>query len=72
MKHHTETQKNMILADLMTGASITGLDGLKYGCLNVRNRISELGREGFKIDRELIKVKTKFGVKHVMKYYMKP
>lgn len=70
MKEHTESQKKQLLNDLLLGVKITALDGLKYGCLNVRNRISELGRDGYDIAREMIEVKTKFGEKRVMRYWL--
>ena len=66
-----ESQKQQILNDLLTGVRLTGLDILnRYGCIKASNRISELGEEGFKIEREMVKVKTKHGEKRVMKYWI--
>jgi hypothetical protein len=66
----TESQKEMILNDLLTGIKITGLDALKnYGCLNLRNRICEIGSE-YPVERKLIAIKTKYGNKHVMQYWI--
>lgn len=65
----TESQKQSILNDLLTGIRLTGLDILKnYGCIKASNRCSELKAEGYPIQTEMIKVKTKFGEKRVAQY----
>jgi hypothetical protein len=54
---HTESQKEMILAHLLTGSTITAIDGVKYfNCLNVRNRIGELRKEKWNIETTMIRV----------------
>lgn len=72
MANQTESQKQQILNDLMLGLKLTGLDILKnYGCIKGSNRISELCAEGYPIDKKMIEVKTKFGVKRVAQYFLK-
>lgn len=73
MKHHTETQKEMMLADMMVGVRINPLEAIRrYGCTKAATRIGELIRDGFKIEKEPITVKTRRGKTRVMSYYMKP
>lgn len=65
----TESQKQSILNDLLTGIRLTGLDILKnYGCIKASNRISELKADGYPIEKEMVDVKTKFGEKRVAQY----
>jgi len=72
MANQTESQKKMILNDLMLGIKLTGLDILKnYGAIKASNRISELVADGYPIDKKMIEVKTKFGVKRVAQYFLK-
>lgn len=67
-----ETQKTAILNELSTGVRLTALEALKLcGCLNLRNRISELRREGFQIDDKWKAIKTKYGKKLIKEYFMK-
>jgi len=66
-----DSQKQMILSDLMLGLKLTGLDILKnYGCIKASNRISELIQEGYTIEKKMIDVKTKFGIKRVCQYWI--
>lgn len=68
---HTDSQKQMILNDLMLGLKLTGLDILKnYGCIKASNRISELKSEGYPIEVKMIEVHTKFGEKKVAQYWI--
>jgi Helix-turn-helix domain len=49
------SQKAEILDFLQKGYSLTGLDGLNlFGTMNLRNRIGELRREGYKIVGETV------------------
>ena len=68
----TESQKQMILEYLLTGCSITQLEALTlFSCFNLRNRVSELNREGFHIKKKMVKVTNKFNKHvHVAKYSM--
>ncbi len=64
-----ESQKTQILNDLLLGVKLTGLDILKnYGCIKGSNRISELNKEGHKIKRQMIQVKTRYGLKRIAQY----
>jgi|JI9StandDraft_1071089.scaffolds.fasta_scaffold222314_2 hypothetical protein len=66
-----ESQKKAILNYLLTGCKMTGLEALKIcGCIKASNRISELIEEGFDIQKQMIKIKTKFGEKRVAQYYL--
>lgn len=66
-----DSQQTMILNDLMVGVKITGLDAIKnYGCIKFSNRISELRDFGFSIQDEWLKIKTRFGMKKVKRYWM--
>lgn len=73
MKDHTESQKQMILNDLLLGIKLTGLDILKnYGCIKASNRISELCAEGHPIQKKMIEVETPHGKKRVCEYWIEP
>lgn len=66
-----DSQKQQILNDLTTGVRVTGLKAIVwYGCMKLSNRISELREEGYNIEGEWKKIKTKHGVKRVMEYFM--
>jgi hypothetical protein len=68
-----ETQTQMILNALSTGERLTPMDAIKrIGCTKLSTRISELRRDGFKIQSEMIAVKNRFGkVVHVKQYWMR-
>lgn len=62
------SQKTAILEHLKLGYSLTGLDGLRlFNTMNLRNRISELRREGFSIKDETIKLENG---KRVSRYFL--
>lgn len=58
MKH---SQKDRILKFMLSGRKITALDGLtKFQCLNVRNRVGEIIREGkYKVTKAWKTTKSK-------------
>lgn len=50
------SQRDQILADLKAGKDITGIDALNnYGCFALPQRIHELRRAGYPIERRMIK-----------------
>ena len=62
----TTSQRDQILADLKRGAKITGMDALKnYGCWALPQRIHELKRAGYPIERRMVNVGQG---KHVAEY----
>lgn len=64
----TETQREQILRDLLTGARITALDALtRYKCNRLASRVFELKRDGFNIHSEMISVDSG---KKVAQYYI--
>ena len=66
-----DTQKEMIINDLMTGVVLTPLDSIKrHGCTKLSTRCSELIAEGFKIKKKMVEVRTRHGVTRVMSYWM--
>lgn len=68
----TDTQNKMLFDHLMTGCPVTGLDALRwFGISSLPRRILDLTEQGLKIDREWVNVKTKFGKKRVLKYFIK-
>lgn len=73
MKDTTQSQATAIFNYLYgTFNTITGLEASKmFGCAKLPNRIMDIERD-FKVtvDRERITVKTKFGDKRVMKYWI--
>lgn len=66
MTNQKRSQKERILNYMLRGRKVTCLDGLKFDCLNVRNRVGEIIREGkYKITK---KWKTTKSRKRVMEY----
>ncbi len=62
------TQNDKIMEHLLTGASITPLEGLQIaGSLRLSERIRELEREGVDIDHEMVRV----GDKRVCRYKLR-
>lgn len=61
MTNQKRSQKERILNFMLRGNKITCLDGLKkFDCLNVRNRIVEIAREGkYKITKAWKVTKSK-------------
>lgn len=45
-KTNTESQKAKVEKAMLAGRVLTCLDGLKFDCLNLRNRICEIIRDG--------------------------
>lgn len=66
----TDTQKQMIIEDLLEGRKITQLDAtIHYGCSKLSTRCSELRRfKRWPIQGEMIEVNSRFGTKRVMQY----
>lgn len=62
MKTHQNnepSQKQKVLNAMLSGRKLTCLDGWKFGCLNLRNRICEIAREGkYKITKGWKRTKT--------------
>jgi hypothetical protein len=68
MINHTESQKAMILEYLLTGARFTTLEAIqKFNCLKASNRISELKKQGWKIESVRVDLPSN---KRVAQYYM--
>lgn len=72
MKNIIESQKTMILDHLLTGCKINPLEASKqYGCSKLSTRVGELQKEICRpINRRWIDVKTRFGDKRVMQYWL--
>lgn len=70
----TESQEKQILRDLQTGIRLTSMDALSnYGCARLASRISQLRKEGFNIQREMIDVPTRNGRgAKIARYFMVP
>ena len=50
-----QTQKERILADLKMGDRLSHLDALdRYGCARLAARISDLKKEGWRIESEMV------------------
>lgn len=65
------TQGDRILADLKAGRSIDPLTALrKYGTMRLGARILELRESGYKIDTELVRVRTRTGYARIAAYRM--
>lgn len=63
-----QTQAQQILHRLERGASITPLDALRmYGCLRLGGRIYDLRKQGWNIERSMVKTP---GGSHVASYRM--
>jgi hypothetical protein len=63
------SQKSDILKYLQDGNTLTGLQGLTlFGSLSIRNRISELRREGYNIQDRIIHDKRTG--KHYSEYFL--
>jgi hypothetical protein len=69
-----DTQHDMILSYLMTGARLNPIDALKwFGCFKLSTRIGEIERKlNIEVKRDWKKVKSKFGVKEFKEYYINP
>lgn len=65
-----ETQWEMIILDLIEGRKLTPLDSaIHHGCSKLSTRVSELRRyKKWPIQKQMIQVKSRFGVKRVMQY----
>lgn len=66
------SQTQQIFDYLMGGCRLTGLEAIKlFGSIKCSNRISEIERDyGVTVQRNWKKIKTKFGDKKVMQYYI--
>lgn len=67
-----DSQVKMIFDYLMGGARLTGLEAIKlFGSIKCSNRIGDVERQyGVTIQRTPIKVKTRFGEKRVIQYWI--
>lgn len=65
-----ETQSEMIILDLLEGRKLTPLDSyIFHGCSKLSSRVSELIRKKkWPIQKEMVEVKSRFGIKRVMQY----
>jgi ribosomal protein L9 len=72
MKPTTDSQVKQIFNYLMSGARLTGLEAIKlFGSIKCSNRISEIERDyGVTVQRTPIKIKTKFGEKRIVQYWI--
>jgi hypothetical protein len=68
MKNVTESQCTQILTALLNEKRITPLDALDwYGCFRLASRISELKKEGWKIEKETVLLSSG---KRIARYYI--
>lgn len=69
-----ESHEIQILRDLQSGVRITAIDALnRYGCARLASRISQLRKDGFNIQREMVDVPTRNGRgAKVAQYFMTP
>ena len=67
-----ESQTKMIFDYLMGGCRLTGLEAIKlFGSIKLSNRISEIQKfYGVTVRRVPKKIKTRFGEKRVMEYFI--
>jgi len=67
-----ESQVKQIFDYLLTGCKLTGLEAIKlFGSIKLSNRISEIEkRYNIIVQREWKEIKTRFGKKDVMEYYI--
>ena len=66
------SQTKLILEHLLKGKSLTHIQAEKlFDCSRVGARIWDLRQLGYNIESPLIPIKTKRGIKHVSKYFMK-
>ena len=67
-----ETQREMILLDLLEGRKLTPKDSfIFHGCSKLATRVSELKRKKkWPIQSETISVTSRFGTKHVKQYWL--
>lgn len=67
-----ESQVKQIFDYLLTGCKLTGLEAIKlFGSIKLSNRISEIEkRYNITVQREWKEIKTRFGKKDVMEYYI--
>lgn len=72
MKNVKESQTKMIFDYLMCGCRLTGLEAIKlFGSIKLSNRISEIENfYGITVRRTPINIKTRFGSKRVMQYFI--
>ena len=60
--HKRPKQARKVIVYMQENGSITQLEALReLGCLRLASRISELKKQGYKINRRMIKVKNKSG-----------
>jgi hypothetical protein len=67
-----ESQVKQIFDYLLTGCKLTGLEAIKlFGSIKLSNRIGEIEkRYHITVQREWKEIKTRFGKKEVMEYYI--
>jgi len=67
-----ESQVKQIFDYLLTGCKLTGLEAIKlFGSIKLSNRISEIEkRYNITVQRQWKEIKTRFGKKDVMEYYI--
>ena len=68
MKNERESQEKMILAWMLNGRSITGLEALNmFGCFRLPARINDIERKGIQIKSQFIKLENG---KRVKRYWI--
>lgn len=67
-----ESQVKQIFDYLLTGCKLTGLEAIKlFGSIKLSNRIGEIEkRYNITVQRQWKEIKTRFGKKEVMEYYI--
>ena len=67
-----ETQNGWVLAQLQDGARLSSRDAVRnYGIQDLPKRISELRRQGYRIESERVEGESRFGGKtHWCRYFM--
>lgn len=73
LKTMKESQVKQIFDYLLTGCKLTGLEAIKlFGSIKLSNRIGEIEkRYNITVQRQWKEIKTRFGKKEVMEYYIK-
>lgn len=71
MANSKPTQAKRVLDYMRDFGSITQLEALRdIGCMRLASRISELRKEGHKIESERVTVNNRYGEKCYIKRYM--
>lgn len=63
-----KTQKERVLEFLQEGGVLTDYNGYQIGVGAVRSRISELIKEGYKIEKSWKTIKNQYGTSRIIEY----